>query len=113
MTSPSMRTVIPLCRALTIALVAAAGPADAQEAKTLLQSRSLAATCAQCHGTDGRPTPGSLFPALAGRPAADTLEKMAAFKAGTLPGTVMPQIAKGYSDAQIRNLAAYFAAQAQ
>ncbi len=41
--------------------------------------------------------------------AADLAEQMKAFKAGTRPGTVMPQLAKGYSDAQIAQLAAYFA----
>ena len=36
-------------------------------------------------------------------------EQMQAFKSGTRPGSVMPQLAKGYSDAQIEQLAAYFA----
>ena len=36
---------------------------------------------------------------------------MQAFKRGKRPATVMHQIAKGYSDAQIDALAAYFAAQ--
>ena len=109
-----MRTLNPL-PTWTVALAAATpfGCAVAQDAKTPLQLRSLAATCAQCHGTDGRAAPGSIVPALAGGPAADTVEKMSAFKAGTRPGTVMPQIAKGYSDTQIRNLAAYFAAPVQ
>jgi cytochrome c553 len=36
---------------------------------------------------------------------------MAAYKSGALAATVMHQIAKGYTDEQIRQLAAYFAAQ--
>lgn len=32
-----------------------------------------------------------------------------AFKAGERPGTVMPQLAKGYTDAEIDALAAWFA----
>jgi cytochrome c553 len=36
---------------------------------------------------------------------------MAAFKAGTRSATIMHQLAKGYSDAQIAQIAAYFAAQ--
>jgi cytochrome c553 len=35
---------------------------------------------------------------------------MQAFKAGTRPATVMHQIAKGYSDEQIKAIAAWFAA---
>ncbi len=85
-----------------------AGPALAQDANAL-RARSLAANCAQCHGTDGRAPPGSAMPALAGMPAVYLTEQMKAFKAGTRPGTVMPQLAKGYSDAQIAQLAAYFA----
>ena len=36
---------------------------------------------------------------------------MKAFKAGTRTATVMHQLAKGYSETQIEQLAAYFAAQ--
>ena len=75
-----------------------------------LRTRSLAASCAQCHGTEGRAAAGSIVPALAGRPEADTVQQLLAFKAGSRPATVMTQLAKGYSDEQIRQLAAYFAA---
>jgi cytochrome subunit of sulfide dehydrogenase len=90
------------------ALVAA--PARAQDAATL-QLRSLAATCAQCHGTDGHAPPGSAMRSLAGMPAPYLVEQMIAFKTGVRPGTVMPQLAKGYSEAQIARLGAYFAQQ--
>ena len=50
-------------------------------------------------------------PGLAGMPAGYLIEQMKAFKAGTRPATVMHQMSKGYSDAQIDQLAAYFAAQ--
>ena len=86
---------------------AAGGPDDSQQ----LRMRSLAASCAQCHGTEGRAPAGSIVPGLAGRPAADTVQQLLAFKAGSRPATVMTQLAKGYSDEQIRQLAAYFAAQ--
>ena len=90
------------------AALLAAGAACAQDA-TALRARALAATCAQCHGTDGRAPAGSAMPALAGMPVAYMTEQMKAYKGGTRPGSVMPQIAKGYSDAQIAQLAAYFA----
>ena len=86
------------------------GSAQAQDAAAL-QVRSLAATCASCHGTAGRAVDSAAVPGLAGLPAAYMLEQMKAFKAGTRTATVMHQIAKGYSDAQIAQLAAYFAAQ--
>jgi cytochrome subunit of sulfide dehydrogenase len=55
--------------------------------------------------------PNATVPGLAGLPASYVSEQMKAFKAGTRPATVMHQISKGYSDAQIESMAAYFAAQ--
>ena len=73
------------------------------------QARSWAAGCANCHGTDGRAQPG--MEALAGVPKEDIIKKMQDFKAGRKPATLMHQLAKGYSDAEIEAIAAYFAAQ--
>lgn len=73
--------------------------------------RSLAATCANCHGTEGRAV-GTALPALAGMKAETLLERLTAYRSGQLPGTVMPQITKGYTEEQLRLIAAYFAAQA-
>ncbi len=94
----------PLAAAL---LAAAAPPAQAQDANL---GRNLAATCANCHGTNGQAR--AEMPSLAGKPAQATVALMAAFKAGQVPAaTIMHQIAKGYTDEQIGLIAAYFAAQ--
>ena len=94
------------------ALLAAAVPtavhAQSQEG---LYVRSLAATCASCHGTDGAAASGSAVPRLAGLPRDYLSTQLKAFKAGTRPSTIMTQLAKGYSDAQLEQIAAYFAAQ--
>jgi cytochrome subunit of sulfide dehydrogenase len=82
----------------------------AQDAQTLY-IKSLAATCANCHGTNGKVVDGSSVPGLAGLPANYIVEQMNAFKSGARPATVMHQLAKGYNDAQIAQIAAYFAAQ--
>lgn len=95
---------------LTLASLACAAPALAQDEKAL-NLRSLAATCANCHGTGGRPVANSGVPGLAAMPAVYLVEQMKAFKSGARTATVMHQLAKGYSDAQIDQLAAYFAAQ--
>ncbi len=71
--------------------------------------RNLAATCANCHGTDGRSAGGT--PTLAGTSSADIVRKMQDFKAGRTPATVMHQLAKGYTDEQIALAADWFAAQ--
>lgn len=91
-------------------LAGASLPAAAQN-KDALYLQSLAATCANCHGTGGRSADGSAVPSLAGMPQDAMVAQMKAFKAGTRPATIMHQLAKGYSDAQIEQLAAYFAAQ--
>ena len=72
---------------------------------------ALAANCAICHGPMGRPAAGSTVVRLAGRPAESIVEAMKAFKEGKREATVMHQIAKGFGDAEIAALAAYFASQ--
>lgn len=98
-------TVIVTAAAL---LPAAAAHAQGQEA---LNVRSLAATCAACHGTDGRAVGDGSVLALAGLPRELLATQLRAFKAGTRPSTIMGQLSKGYSEAQIDQLATYFSAQ--
>lgn len=74
-------------------------------------ARNLAATCANCHGTNGRAVPGAGMDALAGVEKAKTLQKLADFKSGAKPATIMHQISRGYSDEQLDLIAGYFAAQ--
>ena len=83
-------------------------PASSKEA---LYTQGLAATCANCHGTNGKVVDGSSVVSIAGLDKNYIAAQMKAFKTGTRPATVMHQISKGYSDAQIETLAAYFAAQ--
>lgn len=73
-------------------------------------TRSMAATCAACHGTSGHSVTKTVEP-LAGRPKERIVELMQAFKTGKKPATIMQQISKGYSDQQIEMIAGYFAAQ--
>jgi len=87
------------------------GGALAQDAATL-RVRSLAATCANCHGSEGRAVSGAAVPGLAGMPADYLAAQMQAFRSGTRPATVMHQIARGYSETQVAQLAAYFSKQA-
>ncbi len=81
----------------------------AAPAQDALLARNLAATCASCHGTNGRSL-GDM-PSLQGLTAENIVAAMADFKSGTRPATVMHQIAKGYTDEQIKRVAGYFAAQ--
>lgn len=74
-------------------------------------ARNLAATCANCHGTNGHAVQGTGLDTLAGIPQELTLQKLVAFKSGEKPASIMHQIAKGYSDEQLKLIASYFAAQ--
>jgi sulfide dehydrogenase cytochrome subunit len=81
----------------------------AQDAATL-HTRALVATCATCHGTDGRTVDGSAIPSLVGMPKAYMVMQFKAFKDGSRPATVMHQLSKGFTDEQIDSIANYFAA---
>jgi cytochrome subunit of sulfide dehydrogenase len=72
-------------------------------------ARNLAATCANCHGTNGNAR-GDMKP-LAGMSADKIVALVADYKSGAQPATIMHQIAKGYTDEQIKLVAGYFAAQ--
>lgn len=89
-----------------LTLTTAALPALGQDANL---ARNLAATCANCHGTNGQ-AKGDMKP-LAGLTAEKIVAMVADFKSGAQPATIMHQIAKGYTDEQIRLVAGYFAAQ--
>ena len=84
--------------------------ANAQESEKLHQ-RANAAMCANCHGSEGRTVKNSAVPPLAGLPRDYLIQQMQAYKDGSRKATVMHQISKGFSDAQIASFADYFSAQ--
>ena len=84
--------------------------AQADAGQNALYVKSLAATCANCHGTNGKAIEGSSVVTIAGLDRAYFISQMTAFKTGARPATIMHQLSKGYSDAQIETLATYFAA---
>lgn len=97
------------CSALGVAFatlaclrLAYAGP----EAVTL----SPAVVCNGCHGPYGN-SAGVAVPSLAGQPEAYFMAAMAAYRAGKRGATVMGGIAKGYSDAELKSMANYYARQ--
>lgn len=71
-----------------------------------MEIRLMAASCASCHGHDGRST-GVGLP-LAGQTAEALSTKLLGFKSGQIPATVMQQHAKGYSDEELKHLAQHF-----
>ena len=68
-----------------------------------------AAACSGCHSTGATAT--SSISRLYGRDAGDIMTAMTGFRDGSLPATVMTRIAKGFSDDELRAIAAWLAAQ--
>lgn len=66
----------------------------------------LGNTCAGCHGTHG--VSAGAAPSLKGLPTDYLKQAMHDFKSDKRPATIMNRIAKGYSDADIDAMAAYF-----
>ena len=89
--------------ALTLALtasVAAAGPADAPAG---------AISCSGCHPASR--WVDTTVSRLTGRDPAAILAAMQAFRSGQGPSTIMARIAKGFSDDEIKAIAAWYGAQ--
>ncbi len=104
-----MKAVSVVAVVVAASALAAATAVAAQETKAL-RTRALASTCAHCHGTDGAAV-GAGGIRLAGQPKEQLLRLLIAFRNGERPATLMPQIAKGYSEEQLAEIAGYFAAQ--
>jgi cytochrome c553 len=83
-----------------IAAAFAAGPADAPPG---------ALSCSGCHATAR--SVDTTVPRLIGRNPAEIVTAMQAFKSGQLPSTVMDRIAKGFSDDEVKAIAAWYGAQ--
>ncbi len=78
--------------------------------------RSLAASCAACHGTNGKAASavgdsGVSGAVLAGMDKGQLNSKLMAFKSGAVASTVMHRHAKGLTDDEIQALADYFSSQ--
>jgi len=97
-------------RFLATAVLALATPWALAQGPDANLARNLAATCANCHGTNGNVRGKEVKP-LAGVSAEKILAQIADYKSGAQPATIMHQISKGYSDDQLKLIAAWFAAQ--
>lgn len=94
--------------AVALLVLAASQPAAAQSTED--RARSWAASCAACHGFEGRSV--SEVPALAGKSKADLYQALLAFKSGAAKtATIMHRHANGYSDAQLEAMADFFSKQ--
>jgi sulfide dehydrogenase cytochrome subunit len=92
---------------LTVAVALVVAPIAPAPAASL-DAPPGASSCSGCHGADaGVVTP---VPRLEGRPAAEIVAQMEAFRSGKTPATVMDRLAKGFSDAEVQAIATWYAA---
>ena len=93
-------------RIVAVALLGASLPALAEKAAT----PEKVTVCAACHGVDGKATQ-ALYPHLAGQYANYLEQALKEYRAGTRKNPIMAGQAAALTDADIRQLAAYYAAQ--
>jgi cytochrome c553 len=89
-------------------LVAAIGVASIA-ATASAEPPAGAVSCSGCHATSARVT--TPVPRLLGVDQAAIVKAMQEFRSGQRPGTVMDRIAKGFTDDEIRAIAAWYAGQ--
>ncbi len=75
----------------------------------LLGAPPGATSCSGCHGVDARADP--TLPAVYGRPAAEIVSALAAFRSGGRPATVMNRIATGFTEDESRAMADWLSRQ--
>lgn len=89
--------------ALGLLAVGASAQAAPPDAVTM-----MAGTCVGCHGMEGT-SRGPASPTIAGMAPETFIDAMKSFQDGSRPATVMDRIAKGYTEDEIKQMAAYFA----
>jgi cytochrome c553 len=82
--------------------------ATSSMAADVAAGRAKAATCAVCHGPQGLSMQPNV-PHLAGQPEIYLAEQLRQYRSGKRANEVMAVIAKPLTDAEIENLAAWYA----
>jgi cytochrome c553 len=89
-------------------LIVMLAPGSTAGAADIEAGKAQAEPCAACHGPDGRSTMDGV-PSLAGQPDQFIQWQLVYFRSGTRKDPVMQALAAPLSNADIRNLGAYFA----
>ena len=102
---------IPLHSMLLLAAAVCTLPAQAANRLGPQDVAALAASCANCHGPDGRSS--TEIPSLRGSQAAHLKQRMLDFKTGkAADATVMTRLMKAYAEDEISALTDWFASPA-
>ena len=95
-------TIHKMLAAIAIAALAVSPAISSAEAG----GATIAAQCNGCHGFEGASK--GVMPELRGKPAAFLAQTLKDFRSDSKVGTVMNRIAKGYTDAEIDNVARFY-----
>ncbi len=81
---------------------------DSARSQTTFEVALVAGNCLNCHVSDVKAA--TSIPVIVGKPEAVLKAQLMAYKSDNIPAgtTIMNRLAKGYSDAEIAALAAYF-----
>jgi len=98
------RSKFPLIAAFAIPILGIPAPAIAGGLvpTASIEGRLLAASCFQCHSSGG-------FEGITGESPSETISELAEMKARTYPENIMDLVARGLTDSQIAQIAAYLA----
>ncbi len=72
---------------------------------------TLAATCAACHGMDGKSTVRDIYPSMGGQSERYMAHQLALFKTGERRSPIMEPFAQMLSGQEMRDVGAYYATQ--
>ncbi len=92
----------------TLILLATAFFSFSVQAGDIEAGKAKSAVCAACHGADGI-SASPIWPNLAGQKEAYLVKQIKAFKSGERKDPSMAPMVAGLTDADIENLAAYYA----
>ena len=87
-----------------VGLLSLSTPAFSQSTTNSINQMALAATCANCHGTNGVGVPNAGMPQINHLSSEAMLTQLKAFKSGARTGTIMHQLSKGYTDEQLQTI---------
>jgi cytochrome c553 len=94
---------------VTLATIGATGAIAQSPPGAPPPGRLLASNCFQCHGTDGKGD--GTFEKLAGKSSSEIYNELREMRVENKRGEIMTIHALGYTEAQLRAIADYFARQ--
>jgi cytochrome c553 len=110
MQSPITRRLLSNCVAFPITVALFMPSAAALADGSIAAGHDKFVQCASCHGADGQSTVMPQYPKIGGQSGAYVVIALKAYREGRRQGTfasIMSEVAKPLSDADISNLAAY------